>query len=49
MRTNCEHLTAEERVTLMVTRADGCSQREVAGSLGRSPSTISRELARTAT
>jgi transposase, IS30 family len=49
MGTNYEHLTAEERATLMVTRADGCSQREVAGSLGRSPSTISRELARTAT
>jgi hypothetical protein len=28
----------------MVMRADGCSQRAVARCLGRSPSTISREL-----
>ncbi len=48
MGTNYEHLTAEERATLMVMRADGCSQRAVARSLGRSPSTISRELARNA-
>jgi hypothetical protein len=27
MGTNYEHLTAEERATLMVMRADGCSQR----------------------
>src|ERR1700749_975730 len=46
MGTNYEHLTAEERATLMVMRADGCSQRAVARCLGRSPSTISRELAR---
>jgi len=32
----------------MVMRADGCSQRAVARCLGRSPSTISRELARNA-
>src|SRR6516164_5780139 len=48
MGTNYEHLTAEERATLMVMRADGCSQRAVARRLGRSPSTISRELARNA-
>jgi IS30 family transposase len=48
MGTNYEHLTAEERATLMVMWADGCSQRAVARSLGRSPSTISRELARNA-
>ena len=48
MGTNYEHLTAEERATLMVMRSDGCSQRAVARSLGRSPSTISRELARNA-
>jgi transposase, IS30 family len=41
-------LTAEERATLMVMRADGCSQRAVARCLGRSASTISRELARNA-
>jgi Helix-turn-helix domain len=40
MGTNYEHLTAEERATLMVTRADGCSQRAVARCLGRSPSTL---------
>jgi IS30 family transposase len=39
MGTNYEHLTAEERATLMVMRADGCSQRAVARCLGRSPST----------
>jgi hypothetical protein len=27
MGTNYDHLTAEERATLMVMRADGCSQR----------------------
>jgi IS30 family transposase len=48
MGTNNEHLTAEERATLTVLRADGCSQRAVARCLGRSPSTISRELARNA-
>ena len=48
MGTNYEHLTAEERATLMVMRADGCSQRAVARCLDRSPSTISRELARNA-
>ena len=48
MGTNYEHLTAEERATLMVMRADGCSQRAVARSLGRNPSTISRELTRNA-
>jgi transposase, IS30 family len=46
MGTNYEHLTAEEQATLMVMRADGCSQRAVARCLGRNPSTISRELAR---
>src|ERR1700719_3326377 len=30
-----EHLTAEERATLMVMRADGCSKRVVARCLGR--------------
>src|SRR4029077_15797285 len=48
MGTDYEHLTAEERATLMVRRADGFSQRAVALCLGRSPSTISRELARNA-
>jgi transposase, IS30 family len=47
MGTSYEHLTAEERSTLMLMRAEGSSQRAIARNLGRSPSTISRELART--
>jgi transposase, IS30 family len=39
-------LTAAERVTLMVRRAEGWSQTAVAEHLGRDRSTISRELAR---
>ena len=41
-----QHLTAAERVTLMVMKAEGESQRAIAAHLGRSSSTISRELAR---
>ena len=40
------HLTAEERVALMVMRAEGASVRAIARHLGRQPSTISREFAR---
>jgi len=47
MGTSYEHLTAEERSTLMLMLAEGSSQRAIARNLGRSPSTISRELART--
>jgi transposase, IS30 family len=47
MGTSYEHLTAEDRSTLMLMCAEGSSQRAIARNLGRSPSTISRELART--
>jgi transposase, IS30 family len=48
MATNYTHLTCAERTTLMVMRAEGASQAAVADRLGRSRSTISRELARNA-
>ena len=40
------HLSAEERGAIMVGKARGESARQLAMMLGRSPSTISRELAR---
>ena len=40
------HLSAEERGAIMVGKARGESARQLAMLLGRSPSTISRELAR---
>ncbi|WP_423372807.1 IS30 family transposase [Dyella acidisoli] len=40
------HLSAEERGAIMVGKAGGQSARQLALLLGRSPSTISRELAR---
>jgi IS30 family transposase len=40
------HLSAEDRVVLMIERQNGSSLRSIARRLGRSPSTISRELAR---
>jgi len=40
------HLSAEERGAIMVGKARGDSARQLATWLGRSPSTISRELAR---
>ncbi len=40
------HLSAEERGAIMVGKARGESARQLALMLGRSPSTISRELAR---
>ncbi len=40
------HLTAEERETVSLGLAQGHSLRAMAGSLGRAPSTLSRELAR---
>lgn len=39
-------LSIEERVTVQVRRYHNLSQREIARVLGRSPSTISRELRR---
>jgi len=40
------HLSAEERVVLMLERQRGTSIRQIASQLGRSPSTLSRELSR---
>ena len=46
MGTNYEHLSAEERATIMLMRGEGCSLRAMARRLHRARSTISRELAR---
>jgi len=46
MGRNYRHLSAEERGAIMVGKARGESARQLAAWLGRSPSTISRELAR---
>lgn len=43
-----EQLSAEERGAIMVMREQGHSVRVVAGTLGRAPSTVSRELRRNA-
>jgi len=40
------HLSAEERASIMLQREQGASIRAIAAHLDRSPSTISRELAR---
>ena len=42
----CTHLTATERESILVLRTQGCGIRKIAGTLNRSPSTISRELRR---
>ena len=42
----CTHLTIEEREEIMVLRRQGLGVRAIARALGRSPSTVSRELAR---
>ena len=49
MGTNYDQLSAEERATLMVMKAQGCKLRAIARSLQRAPSTISRELSRNGT
>ena len=41
-----QHMTASERAIIMVRQIEGASVRAIAGELARSPSTISRELAR---
>ena len=41
-----EQLTAEERASIMMMKASNCSARHMARTLRRSPSTITRELAR---
>lgn len=43
---HCTHLSAEERAVLMLERQRGTSLRLIASQLGRSPSTLSRELRR---
>lgn len=40
------HLTSEERDKITVLQGEGLSIRKIAKELGRSPSTISRELNR---
>ncbi|WP_186044495.1 helix-turn-helix domain-containing protein, partial [Burkholderia gladioli] len=46
MKKMYRHLSAEERATLMTERARHTSVRAIAKLLGRSPSTLTRELAR---
>nr|WP_269139309.1 helix-turn-helix domain-containing protein [Burkholderia cepacia] len=41
-----KHLSAEERAALMIERAKNTSIRAIARLLGRSPSTVMRELRR---
>ena len=42
----CHHLTATERESILCLRAQGYGIRKIAGTLNRSPSTVSRELRR---
>jgi IS30 family transposase len=42
-----KHLSIEERAILAICMRQGCSVREAARTIGRSPSTVSRELRRT--
>lgn len=49
MTSRYTHLQPEERLTLASLTQQGCSQRSIARILGRSPSTICRELARNGT
>jgi len=47
MKTNTySHITMQEREIISVLKAEGHSMREIATKLGRSPSSISRELQR---
>lgn len=46
MTRSYEQLSAEERGAIMAMKRQGCSARAIAGALGRSPSTVSRELRR---
>ena len=46
MNTHYQHLQAEERMTLASLKAQGHSIRAIAQQMDRSPSTLSRELAR---
>jgi IS30 family transposase len=47
LQCNYTHLTTQERAVAMTMRADSCSARLIAKRLGRSPSSICRELKRT--
>ena len=47
--TTYHDLSPEERAVIMLERGRGCSLREIAQRLGRSPSTLSRELKRNTT
>jgi IS30 family transposase len=46
MKTRYRHLQAEDRMTLAALRQQGYSLRHIAGVLGRSAATLSRELRR---
>lgn len=48
MGTGYDQLSLEERCTISRLQAEGCSIRQIASSLDRAPSTISRELKRNA-
>ncbi len=46
MSSDCNHLGCEERILIETLKSEGLSVRQIAGRLGRSASTISRELKR---
>ncbi|SEL92759.1 Helix-turn-helix domain-containing protein [Roseateles sp. YR242] len=46
MTTRYKQLQPEDRVTLAALHQQGCSRRQIAAVLGRSPATLSRELRR---
>ncbi|WP_425533361.1 helix-turn-helix domain-containing protein, partial [Xanthomonas oryzae] len=46
MSKSYQHLSAEERAMLQIERTRGQSVRAISRILGRSPSTLSRELAK---
>lgn len=41
-----KHLTFEQRIVIQIRLKDGCSIRAIACEIGRSPSTVSNEIAR---
>ncbi len=47
--TRYHHLSPEERAFIMLARQRGCSLRQIAQRLGRSPATLSREIKRNTT
>ncbi|EDT42845.1 regulatory protein LacI [Burkholderia ambifaria MEX-5] len=46
MKKKYQHLSAEDRAAIMIEHRRGAGIREIARRLGRSASTVSRELAR---